>query len=81
MSGRPALKRRAVCFHWPVYTPCPFSPYSDINVRDTSLKEAMNSRLFRELRDGGYLLEDHPGGCTLYERRTDVERIMADSNR
>lgn len=61
--------------------PCPFSPYSDINVRDTSLKEAMNSRLFRELRDGGYLLEDHPGGCTLYERRTDVERIMADSNR
>lgn len=57
--------------------PCPFSPYSDINVRDTSLKEAMNSRLFRELRDGGYLLEDYPGGCTLYERRTDVERMMA----
>ena len=56
--------------------PCPFSPYSDINVRDTSLKEAMNSRLFRKLRDGGYLLEDHPGGCTLYERRDDVERIM-----
>ena len=56
--------------------PCPFSPYSDINVRDTSLREAMNSRLFRELRDGGYLLEDHPGGCTLYERRADVERIL-----
>lgn len=60
--------------------PCPFSPYSDINVRNTSLKEAMNSRLFRELRDGGYLLEDHPGGCTLYERRADVEKIMAKSN-
>ncbi len=57
--------------------PCPFSPYSDINVRDTSLRDAMNSRLFRELRDGGYLLEDHPGGCTLYERRADVERIMS----
>lgn len=56
--------------------PCPFSPYSDINVRDTSLQDAMNSRLFRELRDGGYLLEDHPGGCTLYERRADVEKIM-----
>ncbi len=56
--------------------PCPFSPYSDINVRDTSLRDAMNSRLFRELRDGGYLLEDHPGGCTLYERREDVERIL-----
>lgn len=57
--------------------PCPFSPYSDINVRDTSLKEAMNSRLFRTLRDGGFLLEDHPGGCTLYERRADVERVLA----
>lgn len=57
--------------------PCPFSPYSDINVRDTSLRDAMNSRLFRELRDRGYLLEDHPGGCTLYERREDVERIVA----
>ena len=57
--------------------PCPFSPYSDINVSKTSLKEAMNSRLFRELRDGGYLLEDHPGGCTLYERKDDVERLMA----
>ena len=56
--------------------PCPFSPYSDINVRDTSLREAMNSRLFRELRNGGYLLEDHPGGCTLYERRDEVEKIM-----
>lgn len=59
--------------------PCPFSPYSDINVRDTSLRDAMKSRLFMELRDGGYLLEDHPGGCTLYERRHDVERIIAES--
>ncbi|MBQ1489897.1 MAG: radical SAM protein [Eubacterium sp.] len=59
--------------------PCPFSPYTDINVRDTSLREAMRSRLFRELRDGGYLLENHPGGCTLFEKRDQVERIMADS--
>ena len=38
--------------------PCPFSPYSDINVRATSLRETMNSRLFHKLRDGGYLMED-----------------------
>ena len=57
--------------------PCPFSPYSDINVRDTSLRDAMNSRLFRELREGGYLMEDHAGGCVLYERREQVEKIMA----
>jgi MoaA/NifB/PqqE/SkfB family radical SAM enzyme len=56
--------------------PCPFSPYSDINVKDSSLKDAMNSSLFRKLRDEGYLLEDHSGGCVLYEKRELVEQLM-----
>ncbi len=56
--------------------PCPFSPYSDINVRDTSLKAAINSRLFRALRDNGHLLEDHKGGCVLYDKRDIVERLL-----
>ena len=56
--------------------PCPFSPYSDINVRDSSLKEAMDSPLFRKLRDEGYLLEDHSGGCVLYEKRELVQQII-----
>ena len=56
--------------------PCPFSPYSDCNVRDSSLKEAMHSPLFRKLREGGYLLEDHSGGCVLYEKRELVEQLI-----
>ena len=56
--------------------PCPFSPYSDINVRDTSLKEALNSRLFKALRENGHLLEDHAGGCVLYEKRELVEALL-----
>ena len=56
--------------------PCPFSPYSDINVRDTSLKEAMNSKLFQRLRDGQVLMEDHPGGCVLFEKKELVEELM-----
>lgn len=56
--------------------PCPFSPYSDINVRDSSLKGAMNSPLFQKLREEGYLLEDHDGGCILYEKRELVEQLM-----
>lgn len=59
--------------------PCPFSPYSDINVRDTSLKEAIQSKLFRALQDGGVLADDHVGGCVLYEHRDQVERIMQQS--
>ena len=59
--------------------PCPFSPYSDINVRDTSLAEAINSGIFRALRENGHLLEDHAGGCVLYEKREMVEALLAQS--
>ncbi len=57
--------------------PCPFSPYSDINVRDKSLKEAMNSKLFTALRNGDILADDHKGGCVLYEKRDQVEALLA----
>ena len=56
--------------------PCPASPYSDINVKDTSLLEALNSNLFKSLRDGDILIEDHEGGCVLFEHREDVEKII-----
>ena len=59
--------------------PCPFSPYSDINVRDTSLREALKSPLFLALQDGGVLLDDHEGGCVLYEKREQVEAILSQS--
>lgn len=58
--------------------PCPFSAYSDINVKDTSLREAIDSRLFHALRDGDVLKEDHAGGCVLFEKKAQVEQIMAD---
>ena len=57
--------------------PCPFSPYSDINVRNTSLRDALHSPLFMALRDGGVLMDDHEGGCVLYEKRELVESILA----
>ena len=57
--------------------PCPFSPYSDVNVKNTSLREALRSPLFTALRDGGLLLDDHAGGCVLFEKRELVERILA----
>lgn len=57
--------------------PCPFSPYSDINVRDKSLKEAMNSALFTALRSGNLLADDHRGGCVLYEKREQVQALLS----
>ena len=56
--------------------PCPFSPYSDSNVRDTSLREALQSPLFAALREGELLTDDHAGGCVLYEKRSEVEALM-----
>ena len=57
--------------------PCPFSPYSDINVRDSSLRAALKSPLFQALQAEGVLLEDHPGGCVLHEKRAQVESLLA----
>ena len=56
--------------------PCPFSPYSDVNVRDTGLKGAMHSALFTALRSGDLLVDDHRGGCVLYEKREQVEALL-----
>ena len=56
--------------------PCPFSPYSDVNVRDTGLKGALQSPLFTALRSGDLLTDDHNGGCVLYEKREQVQALL-----
>ena len=56
--------------------PCPFSPFSDTNVVETSLKGAISSRLFRVLQDGNILKDDHVGGCVLFEKRNQVQAIL-----
>ena len=56
--------------------PCPASPYSDVNVKDASLIEVLESKLFKSLRDEGILMEDHEGGCVLFEHRKDVEKLL-----
>ena len=56
--------------------PCPFSPYSDVSVKDRPLADALSSPLFTKLRDGGLLEGEHEGGCTLFARRADVAAIL-----
>ena len=60
--------------------PCPFSPYSDVNIRNSSLRDAMHSPLFMALQSGDILLDDHDGGCVLYEKRELVEQLMRKEN-
>jgi MoaA/NifB/PqqE/SkfB family radical SAM enzyme len=56
--------------------PCPFSPFSDINIKNISLKEALNSQLLTKLRDSGMLTGDHTGGCLLFEKQNIVRKML-----
>ncbi len=56
--------------------PCPFSPYSDVNVKNIGLRGAMNSPLFTSIQKQNLLMEDHAGGCVLFERREQVEALL-----
>ncbi len=60
--------------------PCPFSAYSDINVKETSVREALDSGLFTALRDGDVLNGEHIGGCVLHAKREQVEEILRERN-
>lgn len=56
--------------------PCPFSPYSDTNLVNTSLKEALKSPLFVKLQSNGNLMQEHIGGCVLFEQEEKVKEML-----
>ena len=43
------------------------------NVRDTSLRDALKSKLFTKIIEADMLVDDHKGGCVLFEKRKEVE--------
>jgi MoaA/NifB/PqqE/SkfB family radical SAM enzyme len=49
--------------------PCPFIPYSDANLRDASLREALQSPLLAAVRANSDKLEEGQGGCALWKQR------------
>ncbi|MDD3257001.1 MAG: radical SAM protein [Methanocorpusculum sp.] len=55
--------------------PCPFSPYSDRNLRNVSLLDAVNSPFFAKLIDAGLVGGEHDGGCALFEHEKEVREI------
>ena len=57
--------------------PCPFSPFSDSNVAQIGLRQALQSPLFRKIRAAHALGWEHTGGCTLFEHRDEIEKMMA----
>jgi MoaA/NifB/PqqE/SkfB family radical SAM enzyme len=56
--------------------PCPFSPSSDRNVSEYSLKDALNSPFLAQLRASGAMELEHLGGCALWNKRKEVEALL-----
>jgi MoaA/NifB/PqqE/SkfB family radical SAM enzyme len=55
---------------------CPFSPYSDRNIAQSGLKEALKSPFFARLRELGLVGGEHTGGCTLFEYEEQVKNML-----
>lgn len=56
--------------------PCPFVPYSDTNLRDLSLKDALQSEFLRTIRQNHAQLSETEGGCALWIEREWVRSLL-----
>ncbi len=56
--------------------PCPFAPFSDVNVVDIPLAEALGSHLLKAIRDNHGELKETRGGCALWRKRKWVESLI-----
>lgn len=57
--------------------PCPFSPFSNLNLRDVSFQEALQSDFLKAVRETGDMLDETSGGCALFRNRDRVEALLA----
>ena len=56
--------------------PCPFAPYSDCNLKEMSLREALGSEFLRTIRENREKLNEDRGGCALWEERDWVRSLL-----
>ncbi|MGD9347212.1 MAG: radical SAM protein [Candidatus Aminicenantes bacterium] len=56
--------------------PCPYAPFSDVNLKNSSLKDALQSKLLKELRKHPEELRVDQGGCVLWKKRKWVQSLL-----
>ena len=61
--------------------PCPFVPFSDKNLKNSSLKEALKSDFLKIIRDNSDELEEGPGGCTLWNKSGWLNSILENTGK
>jgi len=61
--------------------PCPFAPYSDVNLREKTLKEALKPPCLKAIRENDNHLEESRGSCALWTRREWVRSLLSHSEK
>jgi MoaA/NifB/PqqE/SkfB family radical SAM enzyme len=56
--------------------PCPFAPYSDVNLKDASLRDALKSPFLTSMRQNHAMFAETSGGCALWRNRDAVETLL-----
>ncbi len=60
--------------------PCPFAPFSDVNLRFNSIREALSSKLLQTIRENHSLLSEGKGGCALWANKDFVQSLLFSDN-
>jgi MoaA/NifB/PqqE/SkfB family radical SAM enzyme len=60
--------------------PCPFAPYSDVNLRITSLKQGLSSVFLNRIRQSDEHLNETEGGCALWNKREWVRSLLVNTS-
>jgi MoaA/NifB/PqqE/SkfB family radical SAM enzyme len=56
--------------------PCPASPYSDVKLSNCSLKEALNSKFLKKIRETPHSLIESTSGCALFDKEEWVKSLI-----
>jgi MoaA/NifB/PqqE/SkfB family radical SAM enzyme len=56
--------------------PCPFAPFSDTNLRNSSLKDALQSEFLKNIRQIPALAIENGDGCILWKERELVQSLL-----
>ncbi|OGS07829.1 MAG: hypothetical protein A2270_01155 [Elusimicrobia bacterium RIFOXYA12_FULL_51_18] len=60
--------------------PCPFAPFSDTNIKQRPLKEALQSLFLKKIRDNHCRLDETGSGCALWENRRWVQSLLTETS-
>jgi MoaA/NifB/PqqE/SkfB family radical SAM enzyme len=62
---------------------CPFAPYSDVDLKKHSLKEALDSKLLQEIRSFNESIDEdiNKGGCSLFGNKDNLEKYLEEGKK